>query len=141
MASSRLAMIHDSIGASRRVARIVGALSLPLLAIIAGSLPSPASAGSGGALGPQLQMRGSYCDESDQDLAPSRAGCARIKGYIAAGERSGSDDRIGGRPSPFGSLDEPGIVGARSSSGLVIIGAPLGSGRFLSPTSPGDIAR
>ena len=44
-------------------------------------------------------MRGSYCDESDQDLAPGRAGCARIKGYIAAGERFGSNDRIGGRLS------------------------------------------
>jgi hypothetical protein len=86
-------------------------------------------------------MRGSYCDESDQDLAPSRAGCARIKGYIAAGERFGSDNRIGGRLSPFGALDEPGIAGARSSYGLVIIGAPLGGDRFLRPTNPGDIAR
>jgi hypothetical protein len=133
-------MIHNSIGASRRVAWIVGALSAPLLAVIGGIMPSPASAGGGG-LEPQLQMRGSYCDESDQDLAPGRAGCARIKGYIAAGERFGSDNRIGGRLSPFGALDEPGIAGARSSSGLVIIGAPLGGDRFLPPTSPGDIAR
>jgi hypothetical protein len=129
-------MIHDSIGASRGVAWIVGALSAPLLAVIGGNLPSPASAGSGG-LEPQLQMRGSYCDESDQDLASGRAGCARIKGYIAAGERFGSDDRIGGRLSPFGALDG----GARSSSGLMIVGAPLGGDRFLPPTSPGDIAR
>jgi hypothetical protein len=86
-------------------------------------------------------MRGSYCGESDDDLAPSRAGCARITGYIAAGERFGPDVRIGGRPSPFAPLDEPGIAGSRSSSGLTVIGAPLGGDRFLAPSGSGDIAR
>jgi hypothetical protein len=132
-------MIHNSIGASQKGARIVRALSALFLAVIGGILPNPASAGNGGGLEPQL--RGSYCDESDQYLAPSRAGCARIKGYIAAGDRFGSDDRIGGRLSPFGPLDEPGIAAARSPSGLVIIGAPLGRDRFFVPTSKGDIAR
>ncbi len=134
-------MNHDSIGGSRRVARIIGALSAPLLALIGGSLPNSASAGNGGGLEPQLEMRGSSCEESDQELAPGRAGCARIKGYVAAGARFGSDDRIGGRLSPFGPLDEPGIAAARSSSGLVILGAPLGRDRFFVPTSKGDIAR
>ena len=106
-------MIHHTDGASRRVARVVAAVGAPLLAIIAGGLSNPASAGSGIALGAQPQLRGSYCDESDRDLAPSRAGCARINGYIAAGERFGSDERIGGRRSPFGPIDEPGIVGGR----------------------------
>ncbi len=132
-------MIHHSVGASRRGARLIRALSAPLLAIIAASLPNPASAGSGGGLEPQL--RGSYCDGSDQDLAPGRAGCARIRGYIAAGERFGSDDRIGGRLNPFGPLNEPGIPAPPSSSGLMIIGAPLGTDRSFVPTSEGDIAR
>jgi hypothetical protein len=134
-------MIHHSVGASRKVAGVVAAVGAPLLAIIAAGLSNPASAGSGGALGPQTQMRGSYCGESDDDLAPSRAGCARITGYIAAGERFGPDVRIGGRPSPFAPLDEPGIAGSRSSSGLTVIGAPLGGDRFLAPSGSGDIAR
>src|SRR4029077_15463562 len=118
-------MIQHSIGASRRVARVIGALSAPLLAIVGGYLSNPAIAGSGGGLQPQVEMRGAYCNEADQDVLPGRAGCARIKGYIAAGARFGSDDRIGGRLSPFGPIDEPGIAGAHSSSGIVIIGAPL----------------
>ena len=134
-------MIHNSVGASRKVHRVVAAVGAPLLAIIAAGLSNPASAGSGGALGPQSEMRGSYCDGSDEDLAPSRAGCARIKGYITAGERLGSDDRIGGRPSPFAPLAEPGIAGVRSSSGLTVIGAPLGGDRLLAPPGSGDIAR
>jgi hypothetical protein len=108
---------------------------------MAAGLSNPASAGSGGALAPQTHMRGSYCDGPDQGLTPSRAGCARIKGYITAGERFGSDDRIGGRPDPFAPLGEPGIAGARSSSGLTVIGAPLGNDRFFLPASPGDVAR
>jgi hypothetical protein len=134
-------MIHHSVGASRKVAGVVAVVGAPLLAIIAAGLSNPASAGSGGALGPQTQMRGSYCGESEDDLAPSRAGCARIAGYIAAGERFGPDVRIGGRPSPFAPLDEPGIAGSRSSSGLTVIGAPLGGDRFLAPSGSGDIAR
>jgi hypothetical protein len=134
-------MIHHSIGASRRVARIIGAFSAPLLAVIAGSLPNPASAG--GAIGPDPQppLRGSYCEGSDQDLAPpTRAGCARISGYITAGARFGSNERIGGRHDPFGPIDEPAIAG-NQASGLTIIGPPLGGDRFLAPTSAGDIAR
>jgi hypothetical protein len=127
-------MIHDSVGAFRRVAWIVGALSAPLLAVVGVSLPSPAIAGSGG-LEPQLRMRGSYCDESDQDLAPGRAGCARIKGYIAAGERFGSDERIGGRHDPFGPIT------GNQASGFTIVGAPLSGDRFLPPANSGDIAR
>jgi hypothetical protein len=134
-------MIHHLAGASRKVAGVVAAVGAPFLAIIAAGLSNPASAGSGGALVPQTQMRGSYCDGSNEDLATSRAGCARITGYIAAGEHFGSDDRIGGRPSPFAPLGGPGIAGARSSSGLTIIGAPLGGDRFFAPSGSGDIAR
>src|ERR1700738_591236 len=121
-------MIHCSIGASRRVARIIGGFSAPLLAIIAGSLPNPASAGGAIGLDPQPPLRGSYCEGSDQDLAPpTRAGCARISGYIAAGARFGSDERIGGRHDTFGPIDEQGLTG-NPSSGLTIVGAPLGGG-------------
>jgi hypothetical protein len=131
-------MIHRFVRASRKVHGVVAAVGAPLLAMIAAGLSTPASAGSG-ALGPQIQIRGSYCGESDDDLAPSRAGCARITGYIAAGERFVPDDRIGGRP--FAPLDEPGVAGSRSSSGLTVIGAPLGGDRLLAPSGSGDIAR
>jgi hypothetical protein len=130
-------MIHYSVGASRRVVRIVGALSAPLLAIIGASL-----ANAGGA-GPDSRstLRGSYCEGSGQDLgAPTRAGCARISGYITAGARSGSDDRIGGRRDRFAPLDESAIT-SNPSSRLTIVGVPLSGDRFLSPTSPDDIAR
>ena len=134
-------MIHHSIGASRRVARIVGALSAPLLAVIGGSLPNAASAGGAAAPEPQSALRGSYCEGSDQDLAlPTRAGCARISGYIAAGARFGSDERIGGRPDLFAPIDAPAIGGAQAS-GLTIVGAPLRGDRFLLPRSMGDVAR
>jgi hypothetical protein len=133
-------MIHHSIGASRRVARIIGALSAPLLAVIGASLPNAASAGSAAAPDPQSALRGSYCEGSSQDAAaPVRAGCARISGYITAGARFGSDERIGGRHDPFAPIDEPAIAG-NQASGLTIVGAPL-SDRFLAPTSSGDIAR
>src|SRR5271154_6032129 len=119
-------MIHHSIGASRRVARMIGAFGAPLLAVIAASLPNPASAGGAIALDPQPPLRGSYCEGSDQDLAPpTRAGCARISGYITAGARFGSDERIGGRHDPFAPIDEPAIAG-NQASGPPLVGAPLG---------------
>jgi hypothetical protein len=134
-------MIHHSIGASRRVARIIGALSAPLLAVIGAILPNAASAGSAAAPDPQSALRGSYCEGSSQDAAaPVRAGCARISGYITAGARFGSDERIGGRHDPFAPIDEPAIAG-NQASGLTIVGAPLSGDRFLAPTSSGDTAR
>ncbi len=134
-------MIYLSIGASRAVVRVITVMGGPLLALIAGSLPNPASAGGPGAQDPQPGLRGSYCEGSDQDLEPpARGGCARISGYIAAGARFGSDERIGGRPDPFGPLNEPGMAASRAS-GLTIVGAPLGGDRFLLPASPGDSAR
>jgi hypothetical protein len=127
-------MIHNSIGASRRVVWAIAAVSGPLLII---SLSNLASAGGVAAPDPQPTLRGSYCEGSDQDLAPpTRAGCARISGYIAAGARFGSDERIGGRRDPFAPLDGQG-----GAKGLAIVGAPLGGDRILLPTSPGDIAR
>jgi hypothetical protein len=111
-----------------------------MFAILAVGISTPANAGSGGALGGQPEIRGSYCDGSDEGVAPNRPGCARIKGYIAAGERFGSDDRIGGRPSRFAPINN-GIAGAHSSTGVMIIGAPLGADRFMAPIGSGDIAR
>jgi hypothetical protein len=72
--------------------------------------------------------------------APARAGCARISGYITAGARFGSDERIGGRRDPFAPIDEPAI-GGNQAFGLTIVGAPLGADRFLSPAGSGDTAR
>ncbi len=120
---------------------MIGALSAPLLAVIGASLPNAASAGGAIALDSQPPLRGSYCGGSSEDgAAPVRAGCARISGYIAAGARFGSDERIGGRHDPFGPIDEPAIAG-NQASGLTIIGAPLSGDRLLAPTSAGDIAR
>jgi hypothetical protein len=135
-------MIHHSLGASRRLARIIGAVGGPLLAITAGGLSNPAGAGGAAAPDPQPTLRGSYCEGSDQDLAPPAraAGCARISGYIAAGARFGSDERIGGRPDPFAPIDEPAIAGDQPS-GVTIVGAPFSGDRFLPPASPGDAAR
>jgi hypothetical protein len=135
-------MIQHSFGASRRLARIIGAVGGPLLAITAGGLSNPAGAGGAAAPDPQPTLRGSYCEGLDQDLAPPAraAGCARISGYIAAGARFRSDERIGGRPDPFEPIDEPAIAGDRAS-GVTIVGAPSGGDRFLPPASPGDAAR
>jgi hypothetical protein len=128
-------MIHHSVAtASCRVTRVIAATSGSVLAIIAGSLSNPASAG-GAAVDLQPPLRGSYCEGSDQDLAPP-VGCARISGYITAGEHFGFDERIGGRSNLFAPL-----AGARSSSGLTIIGPPLGGDSFLPSASPGDAAR
>jgi hypothetical protein len=119
-------MIHNSIGASRKVSRIIGAVSGPLLAISAASLSNPASAGGSALPDPQPALRGSYCAGSAQDLAlPTRAGC---------------DERIGGRSDPFAPIEEPAIAGNQTSS-VTIVGAPTGGGRFLLPASPADIAR
>jgi hypothetical protein len=135
-------MNHHSIGASRRVARMIGAVGGPLLAITAGSLSNPASSGGSTVPEPKPTLRGSYCEGSDQDLVPpSRAlGSARISGYIAAGARFGSEERIGGRSDPFAPIDEPGIAGGQAS-GLTIVGAPAEGKRFLLPASPSDAAR
>jgi hypothetical protein len=119
---------------------MIGAFSAPLFAVIAGSLPNPAIAGSAIAPDPQPPLR-SYCEGSDQDLAPpTRAGCVRISGYITAGARFGSDERIGGRHDPFAPIDEPAIAG-NQASGLTIVGAPLSGDRLLAPTGSADIAR
>jgi hypothetical protein len=129
-------MIHRSVGASRRVAGFVLAVGAPLAAILAALVSTPARAGGGGLAG-QPELRGSHCADPDDAMR----GCARIKGYIAAGERFGSDDRIGGRLDPFGPINEPGIVSPRSSSGLIIMGAPSSARQFLNPAASGDIAR
>ena len=126
-------MIHHSAGASRRIARVIAAVGGPLWAIVAGA--NPASAGSA-APGLEPPLRGSYCDE--QDRAPSRAGCARISGYITAGAHFEPDERMGGRPSFFAPL-EPGIAGG--ISGFKTVGAPLGADPFLPRPSSSDQAR
>jgi hypothetical protein len=126
-------MILYSIGVSRRLARIVAVLCA--LALMGGSLLNAASAGSPAAPDRQSVLSGSDCVGSNQDLAPpTRAGCARISGYITAGARFGADERIGGRSDPFAPIagDQP--------PGLTIVSAPFSIDRFL-PPSPADIAR
>jgi len=129
-------MIHHSVGASRRIARVIAAVGGPLWAIIAGA--NPASAG-GAAPGLEPPLRGSFCEESEQDLAWSRAGCARISGYITAGAHFEPDEPIGGRANLFAPLDQPGIAGG-GVSGFKRIGAPLGGQPVLPRLSSGDEA-
>lgn len=126
-------MIHHSVGASRKVARVIAAMGGPLLAIIAGA--NPASAG-GVAPGVEPPLRGSYCEEWAQDLAPARAGCARISGYITAGARFEPDERIGGLPGFFAPLDDPGSVG-----GLSALKAPAGQSLAPPPSGLGAATR
>jgi len=128
-------MIHHSVSASRRIARVIAAVGGPLWAIIAGA--NPASAG-GAAPGLEPPLRGAYCDE--QDLASSQAGCARISGYITAGAHFEPDAPIGGRLDLFAPPDGPGIAGA-GVSGFRTIGAPLGRETFSPPLSSSDEAR
>jgi hypothetical protein len=128
-------MIHHSVGASRRIARVIAAVGGPLWAIIAGA--NPASAGSAPP-GHEPPLRGSYCNE--QDLAPSQLGCARISGYITAGAHFEPDEPIGGPANLFAPLDGPGIAGA-GVSGFKTIGAPLGGETFLPPLSSSGEAR
>jgi len=104
-------MIHPSVSASRRIARVIAAAGGPLWVIVAGA--NPASAGSA-APGVEPPLRGSYCEESEQDLARSQAGCARISGYIAAGARLDSDAPVDGRPNLFAPLDGPGMAAGLS---------------------------
>ena len=134
-------MIHHYLSASRRLARIIGAVGGPLLAITAGGLSNPASAGGAPAPDPQSTLRGSHCEGSEQDLAPpARAsGCARISGYIAAGARFDSSERIGGRADPFAPIDQP--VAGDQASGVTIVGAPLSGERLFLPASPSGAAR
>jgi hypothetical protein len=66
------------------------------------------------------------------------ADCRRINGYIAAGARFESGERIGAGPDPFAPLGEPGTLGGR---GVTIVGAPLGRDRLLPPSDPGEAAR
>jgi hypothetical protein len=116
----------------------MAAMGGPFWAIVAGCLSNPASAG-GAAPGLEPPLRGSYCEESEQDLAPARPGCARISGYIAAGARFTSDERVGGRPDFFAPLNDPGIAGG--ASGFKIVGSPPGGEPLLLRASPGDAAR
>jgi len=130
-------MIHHSVGVSRRIARVIAAVGGPLWAVVAGANP----AGAGGAPpGLEPPLRGSYCEESEQGLARSQAGCARISGYITAGAHFEPDEPIGGPANLFAPLDGPGIAGA-GVSGFKTIGAPLEGESLLRPLSSGDQAR
>ena len=130
-------MIHHSVGASRRIARVIAAVGGPLWAIIVAA--NPASAGSAA---PSLEapLRGAYCEGSEQDPARSGPGCARINGYITAGAQFEPDAPIGGRLDLFAPPDGPGIGGA-GVSGFRTIGAPLGRETFSPPLSSSDEAR
>jgi hypothetical protein len=82
----------------------------------------------------QPALHGSYCGGSSEDAgAPVRAGCVRIRGYITAGDRFGSDERIGGRHDLFG------LITGNQASGVMM--GPLSGDRFLTPANSGDIAR
>jgi hypothetical protein len=110
------------------------------MAIMAGSLSSSAIAGGLAASDGRPPLGESTCEVAGQDVEPP-AGCARIRGYITAGDRFGFGERIGGGADLFAPLEQPGTAGARSSFGVTIIGAPLGGNPVLPPSTAGDEAR
>jgi hypothetical protein len=137
-------MIHRQPGMRRGVEESMRLACAPLLAFLIAGPSELASAG---------EFDRSAFPAATADPAPcggygagvgvrkGSSDCRRISGYIAAGARFGSDDEIGGRPSPFGSLDAPEFVGGARSSGVTIIDAPGGHERIFLAPGPADEAR
>jgi len=137
-------MIHRQLGAQRRVKAATGLACASLVAFIFGGPSRPASAGEldRSAL-PAAAAGQARCDSRGErpGFGKDSSDCNRISGYIAAGARFGTDERIGGRPSPFGPLDAPEFVGGARPSGATVIDAPAGQERFFAPPGPGDDTR
>jgi hypothetical protein len=114
--------------------------SAPLIAFFLGGPSGPASAGEFDRSTLPAAVAGpASC--YGQGVVRDSGDCQRINGYIAAGVRFGSDQLIGGRPSPFGALDAPEFVGAARASGVTIIDAPASRDRLFPPPGAGDEAR
>ncbi|MGH6798203.1 MAG: hypothetical protein ACREDI_07455, partial [Roseiarcus sp.] len=121
-------MIHCQLGIRRTVNWAKTFACASILATVMAWLSGQASAGEidRGAL---LRAGGdpAQCGSRGQGLGAleDSGDCRRINGYVAAGARFGSADRIDGLPNPFAPLDDPGIAGGRAS-GVMIVGAPPG---------------
>jgi hypothetical protein len=121
-------MIHRQLGKQRGVR---GGMSFACAALFASFICGAAAAGP------------ARCDSGGEGLVVLKdsGACKRITGYIAAGARFGTDEQIGGRPSPFGKLEAPEFVGSARSSSATIIDAPGGQERLFLPPGPSDEAR
>jgi hypothetical protein len=84
-----------------------------------------------------------HCDSSRPEfmITADSGACVRISGYIAAGGTSAPDDRIGGRPSPFGPLAAPRLVTSSGAPALTAIDAPADLGREFMQAIHGDVIR
>jgi len=137
-------MNHRQLGKRRRIKGAARVTCAGLFGFLIGGPSGPASAGEfDRSTLPAAVADPAQCDDEGEgpSLLKDSGDCKRISGYVAAGARLGTDERIGGRRSPFGPLDAPEFVGSVRASGATIIYAPAGQGRFFLPPGPGDEAR
>jgi hypothetical protein len=105
-------------------------VALALLGLLwAGSLASaetlqPTSGGG---------QRGASCETAEKGAA----GCARIRGYIAAGSEFTSGEKVAAAPSPFAPLFAP-IVTSVGSAESAAVSLPPRIGAFFLQVSHGD---
>jgi hypothetical protein len=105
-------------------------VSLALLGLVwAGSLASAETLQptSGGV------QRGASCETAEKGTA----GCARIRGYIAAGSEFTSGEKVAAAPSPLGSLFAP-IVTSVGSAESAAVSLPPRIGAFFLQVSHDD---
>jgi hypothetical protein len=136
-------MIHPRRGNPPRVKGAASFAYAGLFGFFIGGPSGPASAGEFDRSTLPAVAGPAQCDSRGDgpSLLKDSGECKRISGYIAAGARFGTDERIGGRRSPFGPLGAPEFVGSVRPSGATIIDAPAGQDRFFMPPGPGDEAR
>ena len=93
------------------------------------------SLASAGALQPAPGdgQRGASCGTADKGTA----GCARIRGYIAAGSEFTSGEKVAAAPSPFEPLFAP-IVTSVGSAESAAVSLPPRIGAFLLQVSHDD---
>jgi hypothetical protein len=135
-------MIHSHISARRGGEGFCTFARAPLFALVAACSAGRASVGEfDRAAAPVAIADPARCDRhaSGPGVPNGSSVCERISGYIAAGARFGSDERIG-RPAPFAPPDEPGVVMSVRVSGGSLVEAPVGQGRLLLPAGGADEA-
>ena len=137
-------MIYGQLDERRRVKGAASFACAALFSFLIGGPSRQASAGEfdrstlPAAVADPAQCGG---EREASGLLQDSGDCKRISGYIAAGAWAGGDGPIGGRPSPFGSLDAPQFVGGLRPSGAAIIDAPAGQGFVFPPPATADEAR
>ena len=135
-------MIHRQLGSQRRVK---GAASFACAALFASLVGGPSGLARAGEVErstlPAAVADPGQCDSGGAGALKDSGDCNRISGYVAAGARFGTDEQIGGRPSPFSPLDAPEFVGSVRRFGATIFVAPAGQNRLFLPPGASDEAR